>query len=99
MAQRKPPDNRSTHERMRALLLEYALTADIKKAAERAGIARSVHYKWLKKPGYAKAFHATRQQAGEALEAIAVERHQWAGRRMSFTRVPSAGPSHATTAA
>lgn len=70
----KKPDNRSTHERMRALLLEYALTADIKKAAKRAGIARSVHYKWLKKPMYAKAFHATRQQAGEALEAIAVER-------------------------
>lgn len=59
----------------RAFLAAFRITASITRAAEAAGIARDLHYRWLKdSKGYAAAFAEARIQAGQYLEDVAVER-------------------------
>src|SRR5579862_7951822 len=59
----------------RAFLAAYGACANITKAAEAAGIERTIHYRWLKQsPAYAKDFALAHEQAGQTLEDEAVER-------------------------
>lgn len=59
----------------RAFLAAFRVTASITRSAEAAGIARDLHYRWLKdSKGYAAAFAEARVQAGQALEDEAVRR-------------------------
>lgn len=58
-----------------AFLAAYRVTASITKAAAAAKLERSMHYRWLDEdPDYAKAFEATRREAGELLEDEAIRR-------------------------
>ena len=71
----KPKDTRSTHDKMKAMIAHYADTCNIARAAERAGITRDTHYKWMEKvPRYAMVFEKTKRAAAEYLECVAVER-------------------------
>jgi hypothetical protein len=55
-------------------LKAYAITCQINKAAEMAGIDRGTHYDWLKDPEYKAQFEAARVQAADMLEEEAVRR-------------------------
>lgn len=50
------------------------MCGNITKAAEAAGVERSMHYRWMKVPGYAVAFKAAEDQFGDVLEASAISR-------------------------
>lgn len=59
----------------RAFLAAFRVTASITRSAQAAGIARDLHYRWLKdSKGYAAAFAEARVQAGQALEDEAIDR-------------------------
>jgi hypothetical protein len=55
-------------------LKAYAITCQITKAAEMAGIDRGTHYDWLKDPEYKAQFEAAQLQAADMLEDEAIRR-------------------------
>lgn len=57
-----------------AFLAAYRQTASITKAAAAAKIDRTMHYRWLRNPGYKKAFDAATEEAAQVLEDEAVRR-------------------------
>jgi hypothetical protein len=59
----------------RAFLAAYAETANITRAAVAAGVTRTAHYEWMRMDeDYEAAFTAAKEQAGDFLEAVAVQR-------------------------
>jgi len=74
MPQKKRKDNRTTPERMRAMMNAYAETCNIVAAARKAGIARKTHYRWMERPKYAAVFEKTKRLAADYLESEAVTR-------------------------
>jgi hypothetical protein len=58
----------------RAFLAAFRLTGSITEAAAAAKIDRTMHYRWLKSPGYEQAFKKAQLEAGDMLEDIAVRR-------------------------
>jgi hypothetical protein len=55
-------------------LKAYAITCQITKAAEVAGIDRGTHYDWLKNPEYKAQFEAAQVEAADMLEDEAIRR-------------------------
>lgn len=71
----KPDKPWNPSPRIRAFLAAYAASCSITKAAEAAGISRRAHYRLLENsPQYSKAFEAAREEMGDRLVALAVER-------------------------
>lgn len=72
---KKKTDDRTTQQRMKAMIKAYAETGNLVHAARKAGISREVHYQWLKKaPRYAEVFKETKRSAVDYLKSVAVER-------------------------
>jgi hypothetical protein len=73
---RHPSDSADSpaHEKRVAFLEAYAVIGNVSDAATAAGVARTMHYQWLKDAGYADAFHHAREQAADRLEREAVRR-------------------------
>jgi hypothetical protein len=51
----------------RAFLAAFSACGHVTKAAESAGIEKTIHYRWLKQPAYAAAFMAAMETAGSLL--------------------------------
>lgn len=67
--------NNIQHPKKRAFIAAYAECGTVTRAAEIAGIDRTMHYDYLKSdPDYAKACEAAYEQAGERLEQEARRR-------------------------
>lgn len=61
--------------KQRAFLKAFAACGQVTKAAEAAGIDRSLHYDWMQNdPGYPHAFGRVQEQAAQLLEDEAVRR-------------------------
>ena len=68
------PFHEITHQKQRAFLTAYSMTANITQAAAAAGVSRESHYVWKKDAAYADAFKLAEDIAGDTLEAEAVRR-------------------------
>lgn len=67
--------HKMTHPKKRAFLAAYAISGNVTDAAERAGIERKTHYRWLSKDSaYAEAFKDAEEEAADRLEAEARRR-------------------------
>ncbi len=62
------------HVNQRRFLNAYVKCGQITKAFEEIGMERTIHYKWLRDPVYAKAFEDAQMMVGDLLEAEAVRR-------------------------
>jgi hypothetical protein len=72
---KKPKDERSTNEKMHAMVKAYAETCNVVRSASLAGITRNTHYRWLEKcPKYAAVFQKTKLAAAEYIESECVDR-------------------------
>ncbi len=69
-----PRQRRKLVLRQRAFLEAYRLYGTVLQACHIARVARSEHYRWLKRPRYAKRFHEAEEQAIEQLESEARRR-------------------------
>lgn len=58
----------------RAFLAAFRLTGSIVRAADAAGVERTIHYRWLKNEKYAAAFHEAYVQWGDMLEGEGIRR-------------------------
>jgi hypothetical protein len=66
---------KSTVDKARKVLKNYAATGNIDLACRKAKVNRRTHYRWLERyPRYRAAFESTRRAAGESLESEAVRR-------------------------
>ncbi len=63
----------TTQQKANAFLKAFALTGSITRAAQAAGIDKTMHYRWAKKsPAYRAAFEAAAGEFGDELEAEAI---------------------------
>jgi hypothetical protein len=66
---------RTRKQKIEAFLAEYAVTARISLAAQKAGVRRGDHYKWLEKdPDYVQAFEHVKRLAADYVQAEIVRR-------------------------
>jgi hypothetical protein len=67
--------SQQANAKARAFLAAYRRCANITRAAEAAGIEKTIHYRWLKQSeAYAADFREAQEQAAQVLEDEAVER-------------------------
>lgn len=66
--------DKTANLKARAFLAAFRLTGSITEAALAARIDRTMHYRWLKSPGYKQAFSNAQIEAGDMLEDVAIKR-------------------------
>ena len=84
-ARQKTPDGIRQPKR-RAFLGAFAQTGNVTRAAEMAGVDRSMHYLWLSDALYAAAFERAKDEAADHLETEARRRAVEGLRRLKFNR-------------